>query len=103
MTFVKDTTEGFVRVGLCDNVIGQAVNLGVGEGFSVGTVVKTILKIMGKEDMTIEQDPARVRPEKSEVMRLVSDNKLAKDSSGWEPNWLQAKVNGSKIASATSW
>ncbi len=87
LTFVKDTAEGFIRVGLCDKVIGQVVNLGVGEGFSIGTVVKTILKIMGKEDMTIEQDPARIRPEKSEVMRLVSDNKLAKDSSGWEPRY----------------
>lgn len=87
LTFVKDTVGGFIKVGLCDKAIGQAVNLGVGKGYSIGSVVKTILKIMGKEDMTIEQDPARIRPEKSEVMRLVSNNKLAKDISGWEPKY----------------
>jgi len=87
MTFVKDTVEGFITVGLCDKVIGQAVNLGVGEGDMIGDVVKTILKILGKENMTIEQDPNRIRPSKSEVMKLISDNSIAKGICGWVPKY----------------
>ena len=77
MTFVRDTAEGFIAVGLCDKVIGQVVNLGVGHGDTIGTMVKTILKILEKENMPIRQDSSRVRPVKSEVMRLISDNTIA--------------------------
>lgn len=87
MTFAKDTAEGFITVGLCDKAIGQSVNLSVGEGATIGEMVKTILKILGKEDMPIEQDPARIRPAKSEVMRLISDNTIAREVCGWKPKY----------------
>jgi NAD dependent epimerase/dehydratase len=87
LTFVKDTVEGFIKVGLCDKVIGRVVNLGVGEGYSIGTVVKSILKIMTRQDIEIKQDPSRIRPAKSEVMRLVSDNTVAKQICGWQPKY----------------
>ena len=86
LTFVKDTAEGFIKVGLCDTVIGQAVNLGVGHGDTIGDVVKMILKIINKE-VKIIQDPARIRPQKSEVMQLVSDNSIAKNICGWAPKY----------------
>jgi nucleoside-diphosphate-sugar epimerase len=87
MTFVKDTAEGFITVGLCDKAIGRTVNLGVGDGDTIGNITQMILKLLGKPDMPIERDPARIRPSKSEVMRLVSDNSLAKELSGWEPKY----------------
>jgi len=87
MTFVKDTAEGLIRVGLCDKVIGQVVNLGVGKGETIGTMVKVILKILGKEDMPIEHDLSRIRPAKSEVMRLISDNSVARKVCGWQPKY----------------
>jgi len=87
LTFIKDTTEGFLTVGLCDKVLGQVVNLGVGSGHTIETVVKTILKILGKANMPIKQDPSRVRPAKSEVMRLISNNTIAREICGWEPKY----------------
>lgn len=84
LTFVKDTAQGFVTVGLCDKVIGQVVNLGVGSGNTIGTVVKTILRMLGKENMPIKQDSSRVRPARSEVMRLISNNTIAREVCGWE-------------------
>jgi NAD dependent epimerase/dehydratase len=84
LTFVKDTAEGFIKVGLCDKVIGKTVNLGTGYGHTIGDVVKEILKIIGK-DVEITQDPQRIRPAKSEVMQLVSDNSIAKNICGWKP------------------
>jgi NAD dependent epimerase/dehydratase len=87
LTFVKDTVQGFITVGLCDKVLGQVVNLGVGSGNTIGTVAKKILKILGKENMPIEKDPSRVRPAKSEVMRLISNNTIAKEICGWQPEY----------------
>lgn len=87
MTFVKDTAEGFIAVGLCDKVVGQTVNLGVGRGETIGTMVKTILKVIGKENLLIEQDPSRIRPKSSEVMRLISDNRKARELCGWKPQY----------------
>jgi NAD dependent epimerase/dehydratase len=87
MTFVKDTAEGFITVGLCEKVNGRTVNLGVGHGDTIGTMVKTILKILGKEKMPIQQDASRVRPANSEVMRLISDNKIAREVCGWKPKY----------------
>lgn len=87
MTFVKDTAEGFIQVGLAEKTVGEVVNLGVGDGDTIGDMVKTILRVLGKEDMPIEQDPARVRPAKSEVMKLVSDNRKARKLADWSPRF----------------
>ena len=37
------------------------------------------------KDARIEIDPDRLRPEKSEVLRLVSDNRLARETLHWSP------------------
>jgi NAD dependent epimerase/dehydratase len=87
MTFVKDTAEGFITVGLCDKAVGQTINLGVGSGQTIGQMVKLILKLVGKPDLPIMQDPDRIRPSKSEVMRLISDNSKAKTLCGWQPRY----------------
>jgi nucleoside-diphosphate-sugar epimerase len=87
LTFVKDTAEGFLRVGLCEQLVGQTVNLGVGHGEAVGTVARLILKVLGKEGLPIERDAARVRPERSEVLRLISDNTVARQVCGWQPRY----------------
>jgi nucleoside-diphosphate-sugar epimerase len=87
MTFVKDTAEGLIIVGLSDKVLGQAVNLGVGNGQTIGSIAKTILHILDKQNVPIEEDVARIRPEKSEVMRLISDNTKAREICGWSPNY----------------
>ncbi len=87
MSFVKDTAEGLIKVGLCDRVIGQTVNLGTGQGETIGTMVDMILRLLGKESISVEQDSARIRPAKSEVMRLISDNTKAREICGWTPKY----------------
>lgn len=87
MTFVKDTAEGFITVGMCDKAVGQTINLGVGQGRTIGQMVGMILKLAGKPNLPIEQDPQRIRPSKSEVLRLVSDNSKARTLCGWQPKY----------------
>lgn len=104
LTYVKDTVSGFLHVALCDEVQGEVVNLGVGIGYSVDSVIKTILKIMDKENLPIQLDHARIRPTRSEVMRLISNNTKAREICGWEPkfsleeglietiNWIKSNI-----------
>ncbi len=87
MTFVKDTVQGLMKVGLSDNVVGQVVNLGMGNGQTIGEMAKAVLSILRKQNVPIEQDKRRVRPEKSEIMRLISDNTKAREICGWNPNY----------------
>jgi len=87
LTYVKDTANGFITVGLCDKVLGKVVNLGVGSGQSIEKIIQIILQLLNKENMPIKQDSSRIRPSKSEVMRLISDNSVAQKICGWKPKY----------------
>jgi NAD dependent epimerase/dehydratase len=84
LTFVTDTVDGFVRAAGAPATIGRTVQLGTNHDVSVREIVDTVAEILGKE-LTVETDPARVRPEASEVMRLISSPALADELMGWKP------------------
>jgi NAD dependent epimerase/dehydratase len=84
LTFVTDTTRGFMAVGSADGAIGREVNLGSGAGISVGDLAALLTDITGSS-ATITAEDARVRPTKSEVEQLVADASLAADLCGWTP------------------
>jgi nucleoside-diphosphate-sugar epimerase len=84
LTFVTDTARGFLAAYRSNKVVGEVVNLGVGDGPSIGELVERIGKLLGKE-LIVEQDPARVRPANSEVMRLISNNEKARTLMDWQP------------------
>jgi NAD dependent epimerase/dehydratase len=82
--FVADTVAGFLAVAEADDVIGQVINIGSGAEIAIGDLVKTILDVTGKSAEIIS-DEQRMRPEKSEVDRLLCDNSKAKEKTGWQP------------------
>jgi dTDP-glucose 4,6-dehydratase len=84
--FVKDTVQGFIALGRCDEAIGKVVNIGTGEDVSIGELVKKIFGLTGRE-REIEVEDQRIRPEKSEVMQLLSDTRLAQTLFGWKPRY----------------
>ena len=84
MTFVSDTVAGFMAAALADDVNGDTINLGTGETHSVGWFANRLLDLMGSTKRIV-QDQERMRPELSEVMKLVSDNSLAAKKLGWKP------------------
>lgn len=84
LTFVSDTVEGFVRVGNADESVGQVINVGSGREISVGDLAQRILEIVGT-DARIVTDEARLRPQNSEVDRLLCDASKAHDLLGWAP------------------
>lgn len=83
-TYVKDTVEGFVRIGECAAAVGQVVNLGTRTEISIGDLVQRIAGVLGVSLTTVSEDE-RKRPENSEVERLCSDNAKARALLGWEP------------------
>jgi len=85
MTFVEDTAAAFIAVAEADDrVVGRTVQLGTGVDVSIGELVELVGSLLGKE-LTVETDPARVRPPNSEVERLISDPALAAELAGWRP------------------
>lgn len=84
LNFVKDTCRGFLSLALCDQAVGKSVNIGSGREISVGDLAKQIAAIIGVE-VEFEQDRQRLRPEASEVERLLSDNRLARTLVGYSP------------------
>jgi dTDP-glucose 4,6-dehydratase len=84
-TFVTDTTTGFLAAAEAeDEAIGREINLGTGRDVTVGEVT-TLIRDAIDPNIPMQTDPARLRPESSEVMRLLSDNSLAKRLLKWEP------------------
>jgi dTDP-glucose 4,6-dehydratase len=72
-------------LGASYELLGHEFNLGTGSEVTIGEITHLILRILNKPDLPIVQDPARLRPEKSEVLRLLSDNRKAKEVLGWTP------------------
>jgi len=83
-TFVQDTVDGFIKAVQAPGVEGEQFNLGTGEEIRVGDLADLIIHKVGRP-VKIVVDPARLRPEKSEVLRLISDNRLARERLGWKP------------------
>ncbi len=83
LTYADDTAAGFVAAALSPAGEGRTIQLGTNHDVSIGDLVEMVGKVLGRE-LEVETDPARVRPEKSEVQRLISDPSLARDLLGWE-------------------
>ena len=83
-TYVEDTVAGFLAVATSDRVVGDVVNVGSGQEISIGDLVRLLIEITGS-DAEVVTDEARLRPEGSEVERLLADNTRAREWLGWAP------------------
>ena len=95
--YAKDTANGMALLALSENAEGQAVNIGTGKEWSIKETVQMILDITGSDAEVISEDN-RIRPEKSEVNRLIADNTKIKSLTSWTDQvtfeeGLQATVN----------
>jgi NAD dependent epimerase/dehydratase len=84
MTFVSDTVAGFMAAAVTPGIEGTTINLGTGETHSVGWFAERLLTLMNLSAPVV-QEKERMRPEQSEVRKLVSDNALARELMGWRP------------------
>jgi NAD dependent epimerase/dehydratase len=98
--FVKDTAEAFLAVGTheADRVVGRLFNAGTGHEVSVGDLVRTIATLMDV-DAEVVRDPRRLRPDSSEVQRLLCDSSALREATGWRPQYSLEKG----LAETISW
>ena len=84
--FVHDTAEAFATVGNApaERVVGESFNAGTGDEISVGELAETICALMGRP-VPVRQESERLRPARSEVMRLVCDSTKLRTATGWAP------------------
>ena len=83
-TYVADTISGFVQAAQADGIYGKVINLGTGTDIAIGEIADRIIQMIGRP-VSISQEMQRMRPEKSEVMRLLSDNRSANTLIHWTP------------------
>jgi dTDP-glucose 4,6-dehydratase len=84
MNFVQNTVDGFLAAGSHPSAVGGTFNLGSNREIGIGDLARLIIRLTGS-NATVESEAIRLRPEKSEVERLLADNTLAKQILGWEP------------------
>ena len=83
--FVLDTVTAFEAVLLSDACVGEVCNSSSGFEISIGEAASLIGEIMGT-DIAVISATERLRPEKSEVERLLGDNRKLKRLTGWTPD-----------------
>ena len=86
LTFVKDTCTAFLEIFKSDEFFGKVTNIGMNTEISIEDLAHEIMNIMNV-DLSIINDNKRVRPENSEVERLVCDNQKLLKCSSWKPQY----------------
>ncbi len=84
MNHVSNTVDGFLCAAEADAAVGQVFNLGSGREITIGDLAALVAKLCGAE-LKLEVDAQRLRPEKSEVERLLANNANALRVLGWTP------------------
>ena len=86
LTFVQDTVAGFLAIADCREAVGTVTNIGMGVEISMHRLASTIADLMGVQ-MQFFSDEKRLRPEKSEVDRLLCNNEKILRITNWKPHW----------------
>lgn len=100
--YVSDTVAGFVATLDAPAAVGQVINLGSAYEISVGDTARTVAELMSAH-IEIEVDADRLRPEASEVDRLLACNDKARRLLGWQPHYAGADGLRRGLAETIAW
>ena len=84
--YVKDTANGFVTIAKHDNTIGRELNIATEREISIGDLANELIRQINPNAKIVCEEE-RMRPEKSEVNRLLGTAKRLNDLTGWKPNY----------------
>ena len=85
-TYVLDTVRGFMLAG-ARVPKGETINLGSGHGISINDLVKACAGVLGVPVPTLKKERQRIRPQRSEVWRLIAAHQKARKFLGWKPQF----------------
>ena len=84
--YVKDTANGFLAIAKEHKCIGEEINIATQNEISIGQLAQELIDQINPSAKII-CDEERLRPEKSEVNRLLGCNEKIKRLTGWEPKY----------------
>lgn len=84
--YVKDTAAGFLAIARSDKTIGEEINIATQQEISIGQLAEEIIAQINPKARII-CDEQRLRPEKSEVNRLLGSNEKIKRLTDWEQKY----------------
>lgn len=84
--YVKDTAAGFIAIAESDKTIGEEINIATQHEISIGDLANEIIRQINPNAKII-CDEQRLRPEKSEVNRLLGSNEKIKKLTDWKPQY----------------
>lgn len=94
--YVKDTVNGFYQIAKSNLTIGEEINIATQQEISIGALAQEIIQQINP-DARILCDDQRLRPENSEVNRLLGSNEKIKALTGWEPHYTLEQGIGETI------
>ena len=101
-TFIADTVNGFVSALKAKKINGEIINISSGFEISIKQLIQEIFKVAGfSKNVVIEKK--RVRPKKSEVVRLLGSNKKAIKLLKWKPIYNNVKQFRLALVDTVSW
>jgi NAD dependent epimerase/dehydratase len=86
LLFVKDTANGFVEIAKSENTSGHEINIATQSEISIMDLAQTLIHQINPKAEIISDD-VRLRPEKSEVERLLGSNQKIMELTNWKPNF----------------
>ena len=84
--YVKDTAAGFMAIADCPEAIGQELNIATGVEHSIGDLANELIAQINPSARIVCEEE-RLRPEKSEVNRLMGDSTKLRAMTGWAPKY----------------
>ena len=84
--YVKDTANGFIELYKSDKTIGEEINIATQKEISIGELAEKLIQQINPKAKVI-CDNQRLRPEKSEVNRLLGANGKIKALTEWEQKY----------------
>ena len=85
LVFVEDTARAFVAIGDTPSLIGQVVNIATEQEIAVGELAELIMRVAGCK-AAIHSTIERIRPDRSEVERLLGASQRLKAATDWSPS-----------------
>lgn len=86
LVFVKDTVRGFEAIARSEACIGEEINIATQQEITIRELANNMISQINPNAQII-QDPARMRPSKSEVRQLLGSNEKIKRLTDWEPKY----------------
>ena len=84
--YISDTVKGFIEIARSDQTVGEEINIATQSEVSIGELAKKLIDIINPEALIISEE-RRLRPEKSEVERLIGSNEKIKNVTGWSQEY----------------